>query len=131
MPDIFVPLDTTMNSRYHTDLIRKSVLYDFALNYTDNNRASLLKQYPDITAFRSKFVMTEKLMEDLIAYGEKKGVPRDTAGLASSYELIKIQARALFARDLWNTDAYWQVINDINPFYTKALEALKNDTFDK
>lgn len=131
MPDVFVPLDTSMNSRYHTDLIRKSVLYDFALNYTDNNRSSLLKQYPDITAFRNKFVMTEKLMEDLIAYGEKKGVPKDSAGLATSYELIKIQARALIARDLWNTDAYWQVINDINPFYTKALEALKNDTFDK
>jgi len=131
MPDIFVPLDTTMNSRYHTDLIRKSVLYDFALNYTDNNRSSLLKQYPDITAFRSKFVMTEKLMVDLIAYGEKKGVSKDSAGLATSFELIKIQATALIARDLWNTDAYWQVINEINPFYTKALEALKNDTFDK
>ena len=131
MPDIFVPLDTSMNSRYHTDLIRKSVLYDFSLNYTDDNRASLKKQYPDIAAFRSKFVMTEKLMDDLIAYGEKKGVPKDSAGLATSFELIKIQATALIARDLWNTDAYWQVINDINPFYTKALEALKNDTFDK
>ncbi|HMT29554.1 MAG TPA: S41 family peptidase [Bacteroidia bacterium] len=131
MPDIFVPLDTTMNSKYHTDLIRKSVMYDFSLNYTDINRASLLKQYPDAATFRKNFVMTENLMNDLIAYGEKKGVPKDSAGLVTSGALIKIQAKALIARDLWNTDAYWQVINDINPFYTKALESIKNDTFDK
>jgi|SRR5688572_990491 len=131
MPDIFVPLDTSMNSKYHSDLIRKSVLYEFALSYTDNNRKTLLSDYPDITVFRNKFVVDDKLMNDVIAYGEKKGVPKDSAGYQTSYSLMKVQLKSLIARDLWNTDAYWQVINDINPFYTKAVESMKNDTFDK
>jgi carboxyl-terminal processing protease len=131
MPDIFVPLDTTKNSKYHSDLIRKTVLFDFALTYTDNNRKELLKKYPDISKFRSEFKLTDAMFEDLIAFGEKKGVPRDSAGLAVSSDLIKVQLTALFARDLWNTDAYWQVINEINPFYIKAMESLKNDTFER
>lgn len=131
MPDIFVPLDTSMNSKYHNDLIRKSVLYEFALSYTDNNRKNLGTTYPDILTYRSKFVVNDKMINDMVAYGEKKGVPKDSTGLATSRKLIEVQLKALVARDLWNTDSYWQVINDINPFYSKALESLKNDTFDK
>lgn len=131
MPDIFVGLDTTMNSKYQADLIRKSVLYDFALSYTDNNRKKLLESYPDIQTFRKNFKVTDDLFNEMIAYGEKKGVAKDSAGIATSGKLLRVQLSALFARDLWNTDAYWQVINEVNPFYTKALEALKDNTFEK
>ncbi len=91
----------------------------------------LLASYPDITTFKNKFQTDDKLMNDMIAYGEKKEVVRDSAGLATSGKLMQVQLKALIARDLWNTDAYWQVINEINPFYNKALESLKNDTFDR
>ncbi len=131
MPDIFVPLDTSMNSRYHSDLIRKSVLYEFALSYTDRNRKKLLSDYSDITAFKNKFRTSNELIEEAIAYGEKKGVPRDSVGLKTSYELMRIQLAALIARDLWDTNAYWQMINQINHFYIKAMECLKDDTFDR
>ncbi|MDQ3049624.1 MAG: S41 family peptidase [Bacteroidota bacterium] len=131
MPDIFVPLDTSMNSKYHNDLVRKSVMYEFALSYTDNNRKQLMTKYPDIVAFRNNFLVDDKLINDVIAYGDKKGVVKDSAGLATSYKLLQVQLKALIARDLWNTDAYWQVINDINPFYSKAMESMKNDTFDR
>jgi len=106
-------------------------MYEFALNYTDNNRKSLLATYPDIATFKSKFVVDDKMVNDMVAYGVKKEVPKDTAGLNTSLRLIKVQLKSLVARDLWNTDAYWQMINTINPFYIKALESLKDDTFDK
>jgi len=131
MPDVFVPLDTMQNSKYHTDLIRKSVLYDFALSYTDNNRKKLLELYPDIRTYRSKFIVDQKMMDNLVAYGAKKEVPKDSAGYETSKELLRHQLKALIARDLWNIDAYWQVINEINPFFLKALESLRNDTFER
>ncbi len=131
MPDIFVPLDTTLNSKYHNDLLRKSVLYEYALNYTDNNRKTLLANYPDIATFKSKFTIDDKMINEMVAYGVKKEVPKDSAGLAVSRNLIKVQLKALVARDLWNTDAYWQVINTVNPFYLKAIDCLKDDTFSK
>jgi carboxyl-terminal processing protease len=131
MPDVFVPLDTTYSSKYQSELIRKSVIFDFALNYTDKNREKLKKQYPDVAAFRSGFTVDQKLFDELVEFGVKKGVEKDTAGLARSEKLIRHQLKALIARDLWNYDAYWQVINEINNFYLKALDCLKDDTFSK
>ena len=57
MPDIFVPLDTTENSTYFTDIRRKNVLGDFTLSYTDNHRNELLKKYPNIEVFKKDFIL--------------------------------------------------------------------------
>jgi carboxyl-terminal processing protease len=131
MPDIFVPLDTSWNSKYQQELVRKSVMLDFALSYTDKNRDKLKKQYPDVATFKSSFVVDDALLNELIAAGEKKGVEKDSAGLARSEKLIRIQLKSLIARDMWNYDAYWQVINEVNDFYQKALECMKDDTFSR
>jgi len=42
--------------------------------------------------------------------------------------------KALIARDLWDTSAYWQVINTDNPVdrtFQRAIEALSDNTFQK
>lgn len=131
MPDIFVPLDTTFNSKYFTDLQRKSVIFEFALNYTDRNRKMLMENYPDINAFKKKFKVTESLMEEFVAFGEKKGVVRDSAGYKVSEDRIRVLLEANIARDLWNTSAFWQIYNKANPFVIKAIESIKDDTFEK
>jgi carboxyl-terminal processing protease len=131
MPDIFVPLDTTYNSKYLGDLQRKQVLFEFALGYADKNRKSLMSNYPNINVFKNKFVVTDEFMNELTAFGEKKGVALDTTGYQTSRELIRVQLKALIARDLWNASAYWQVINEMVPAYNKALQSMQDDTFDR
>lgn len=131
LPDIFVPLDTTKNSTYYDDLRRKGILNDYALVYTDDNRKALLKEYADVFAFKKGFVLNDKLMADFISYAAKKDVKKDEAGYKRSEEVIKTQIKALMARDLWNTNAYFVLINDINSFYQKALQSMDNSTFEK
>ncbi|MBK6445348.1 MAG: S41 family peptidase [Bacteroidetes bacterium] len=131
MPDVFVPLDTTMGSTYYSNLLRKGALNDFTLTYTDNNRAQLKANYPTIQVFTEKFKIEQKFMDDFIAFGEKQGVPMDTAGYKNSGPLIRLQLKALLARNLWDTDAYFEVINDINGALQKAIEAIQNNTFEK
>jgi carboxyl-terminal processing protease len=131
MPDVFVPLDTSYSSKYQSELIRKSVMLDFALSYTDKNREKLKKQYADASVFKKNFQVDDALLNELIEAGVKKGVEKDSAGLARSEKLIRMQLKALIARDLWNYDAYWQVINEMNNFYVKALECIKDDTFSR
>lgn len=131
MPDVFVPLDTTMGSTYYSNLLRKGVLNDFTLTYTDNNRNQLKTMYPDIRQFKEKFSLDQKFMGDFFAFAEKQGVAKDSAGLASSEALIKLQLKALVARNLWDTDAYFEVINDINNALQKAVEAIQNNTFER
>lgn len=131
MPDVFVPLDTTFNSKYYTDLVRKSVLSDFALTYTDNNRARLKATYTDTKSFKDKFIIDTKMSDDFYAFAEKKGVSKDEEGVKRSGKFIFEQLRALMARDLWNTSAYFQVINDEDETFMKAVQCIKDNTFDK
>jgi carboxyl-terminal processing protease len=131
MPDIFVGLDTSMSSKYYDDLRRNGIINDFTLNYVDENRANLMQQYTDVYDFKKKFEVTDEFMNKFLAYAEKKKVAKDETGYKTSELLIRTQIKALVARDLWNTNAYYVIINDINVFYKKALESFENNTFEK
>jgi carboxyl-terminal processing protease len=131
MPDLFVPLDTSMGSKYYDELRRNGILNDFTLSYTDDNRAELKKQYADVFALKQNFQVTDEFMNKFVAYAEKKGVQREEAGYRTSEKLIRTQLKALVARDLFGTNAYYVIVNDINPFYTKALESLEDNTFER
>ena len=70
-------------------------------------------------------------MDDFFAAGEKAGVKKDTAGLNISESILKLQLKALIARNLWDTSAYMQVINDVNHALQKAIVAIQDKTFEK
>jgi carboxyl-terminal processing protease len=134
MPDVFVPIDTTLSSSYFGQLVRRGVLNTFALGHVDQNRSKLLAKYPDPETFRTRFTVDEALMSGLVAAAEKEGVAPDAEGLARSKALIELRLKALIARDIWNTSAYWQMINAENPVdrsFQKALEALSDNTFQR
>lgn len=131
MPDIFVPLDTNGTSTYFTDIRRKNVLGDFTLSYTDNHRDALLKQYPNIDTFRRNFNVSDDLFNEFVAAGEKAGVKKDDVGLKTSERILRIDIKALIARNLWDTDAFFQVSNDLNDALQSAIKAIQNDTFSK
>jgi carboxyl-terminal processing protease len=127
MPDIFVPIDTTMSSDYFGQLVRKGVLNTFALNYVDDNRARLMEQYKNVAAFLAGFQVSDELLNSLQEHAKKEEIEPDADGMMRSRSLIDLRMKALIARDLWDTSAYWQVINAENPVdksYQKALEAL-------
>lgn len=131
MPDVFVPLDTSLSSTYYDELRRAGVLNDFTLNYVDENRSLLKETYKDMYAFKTGFNVDENFISRFYTYAEKKSVKRNEEGMKRSDKLIRAQLKALVARDLWNTTAYYYVINDINQFMQKALEALEDKTFEK
>ncbi len=134
MPDVFVPIDTTQSSEYFGQLVRKGILNTFALGYVDENRASLLAKYPSADSFRRQFQVSPELAQALQKAATDDGVEPDADGMARSKELIDLRLKALIARDLWNTAAYWQVINATNPVdrsFQKALESFSDDSFQR
>jgi len=131
MPDVFIPLDTTGNSKYFTDLSRKGLVNQFALKYADNHRDKLKSSYPDFPTFKKGFTVNDEILDELIAAGEKEGVKKDEKGLKSSERILRVQLKALIARDLYKASDFFEVINELNEPYRKALEALKGDEMDK
>ena len=134
MPDIFVPLDTSQSSRLFSGLVRRGVLNTTAISYVDAHRQELHRAHPDVADFQERFQVDEDLYALLWTEAAKEGVEQDEEDLVRSRELIELRLKALIARDLWNTSAYWQVINPGNPVdhsFRKALNALSDDTFEK
>jgi carboxyl-terminal processing protease len=134
MPDVFVPIDTAQSSNYFGQLVRRGVLNTFALGYVDEHRSVLLKEFPDPSTFLRSYKVTTELMDQLVASAEKEDVEPDAEGLERSRSLISIRLKALIARDLWDTSAYWQMINAENPVdrsFQRALEVLEDNTFQR
>ena len=126
MPDYFVPLDTTIYTKYHRELAAKSVIIQQNLRYVDNNRKKLRKQYPDFVSFKERFDVPQSLIDIIVREGEKQGVkPKDDEELTQSLPMLKLQLKALIARDLWNMTEYFSIFNESNAIVNKALEVLE------
>lgn len=131
MPDIFIPLDTTENSKYLTDVYRKGLFNKFTLKYVDQHRAEISKSYPDFNAFKTNFTVSDAIVEEFVAAGEADEIKRDEEGLKASGAFIRRQLKALIANQVWGTSEYYQVINDFNPIVKEALNQMKSDNFKK
>ena len=131
MPDVFVPIDTSMTSDYYTNLIRKGVLYQFTLDYMDSHRDGLTTKYETLDEFQKGFEIDEKLLEEFIAYGEKKKVEYNDDDFKISEKPILNLIKSQFARNIWGTSAYFQIYNQINPEFLKAIEVINDDSFEK
>ena len=126
MPDIFVPIDTTKITDYYTDLWRKGIPNKFVYKYVDDNRKKLTKQYSDFTMYNNEYEIDENTLHKFIKYAQKEGVAENKEELNISKDVIKLQLKALIASSLWGTSEYYQVINQINPIFKKAVEVLDN-----
>lgn len=126
MPDIFIPMDTSMYYRYFNNLVRKNVLFPFVVGLIDKNRDQFKAQYKTFPEFKANFVVTDGMMEELIKAGEKEGIKRDDESLKVSGAIIKRQIKALVARDLYDVGDYYQIMIDEDKEVEKALEILSD-----
>ncbi len=123
MPDVFVPLDTTKYSRYHRQLAAKSIIINAYLKYVDTHRKELKKRYKTFDDFAANYEVPQALINQIVAEGTKEKIePRDEADRAKALEAVRLQLKALVARDLWDMNEYFRVWNSQNDVVNKALE---------
>lgn len=126
MPDVFVPLDTANFSDYYRDLVRKGILNQFILNYIDKNRQSLQAGYPDFKLFKDKFIVSDELFGEMVAFAEKEKLQANQKDIAISGPTIRKLIKAYFARDLWNTSEFYEIYNEDETAVQKAILILNN-----
>lgn len=125
MPDFFVPLDTTQYTPFHRQLAAKSFIINASLRYIDSHRKELRKRYTSFDKFSAEFTIPAAVTDALIADAAKDGVkPKDGAELQATMPQLKLQLKALVARDLWDMSQYFAVINESNHIVMKAVELL-------
>jgi carboxyl-terminal processing protease len=127
MPDVFIPVDSTRSTNYHSRLVRYGVINHTAINYLDRNRAELTRKYPSIKVYKEKFTVTESMLQELLAMAKEEKIEFDEEQFNKSKEFIALQLKALVAQDLFDTSEFFQVINDWNDSYQEALRIINDD----
>ena len=77
--------------------------------------------------FNKDFDLDADMMQQLIEEGEKEGVKFNEEQYKKSESLIKLQLKALIARDLWDMNEYYHTINVVNESVNKAVELLDEE----
>ena len=122
MPDYFVPLDTTLYTPFYRQLAARSYIINANLKYVDAHRKALKQQYPDFVTFLARYDVPQSLLDDIRKTAEKDKVkPKDEAEWKKSLPQLRLQLKALVARDLWDMSQYFQVVNEANPIVQKAI----------
>ncbi len=131
-PDIFVGLDTTWSSKFYGKLVRSGSFNQFVLDYINNNRKTLVKAYPKAENFIKDFNVDTNLLNKFYAFAKAKKVEPDSAeNYMKSIPTIEMQLKGLIAQDLFNGSAYYQITNEQNPIYVRALSAFTDGSFQK
>lgn len=128
MPDYFVPIDTSSFSPYYRDMINKGIFNQFVLRFIDQNRKDLEKKYKDFTSFRKKYDPVPE-MKNLISYAELEGLSFNEINWEKSHERVELLFKAYIARDLWESSNFFEIYNEAEPVYQKAVSILQDTSF--
>ncbi len=128
MPDYFVPIDTTEYTEYSGRINAMGIVYKLALNQVDANRKELLKKYPTIEKFKDEYEVSDKVLAEMIQMATDEKIEYKEDQYLRSKEQFKRRIKALIARDLFNTAAYFKIINDESEIFRKGLEIINNDS---
>ena len=131
LPDIFVPLDTTDNSPYFSNILRKGLDNRFALTYVDSLRQQLESDYPSEDAFVEGFRPSDELVEAFIAFVSEEGVEFSEEDWERSGDAIVLRLRAMIGRNLHEGSTFYRIISELNESLLRAVEVLQDGTFDR
>lgn len=126
MPDYFVPIDTNSVTNLHRNLIAKGVINRLTIGEVDNNRADLLRAYPNVQKFKSDYQISESMINRMkeMANGEK--IEWNDDQFEKSKRFMSIQLKALMARDLYDSSAFYVIMNDENDIFKEGLRIIEN-----
>ena len=128
MPDIFVPMDTSVHYGYFNQIVRKNILYSAVLDHLDKKRDEYVQNFTSFEVFRKNFEADDELVESMFAEADKEGIEKDEEGLEFARPIMKRQIKALIARDLFGQSAFYQIINEEEEVIKEALKVLKNNS---
>ena len=125
MPDYFVSLDTTVYTDYYRSLISNGIFNRFVLQYVDDPRKALQKEYIDFKAFNLGYKASEKALAKLISFATSEGLEFSETDWSVSEAHISLLFKSYMARDLFGMEYFFEVYNSTDEVFIKAVEILE------
>lgn len=120
MPDYFVPWDTTMISPYVNRIFGTDSHRELLIGYLENNR----KKFDNMSfeEYYENFEVSDAMLQDLIGIAEKNNVKFEEKDYNKSKEYMKTLIKAHLGRSIYDDNAFYKIINDINEVYQQAIK---------
>lgn len=120
MPDIFVPMITDTVHTYYNLLANKGLIFQFAFEYTDRNRATLNK-FKDFETFDRKFKMDNATFDEIVAYADEKGISQSDEKVQISKAKIATLFKAFVGRNVLDEKGFYPIYHTIDTTFNRAV----------
>lgn len=123
MPDIFVSRDTSEYSTYLNKVVNYGYLYQFAFQYTDNNRKKLntFKSWQQL----SEYLKNQAVLDEFVKFAATKGVAPNNKDINISRGLINSQLQSYIVRNILGDTGFYPLFYRNDKTVLKALEVIK------
>jgi carboxyl-terminal processing protease len=125
MPDVYVPYLSDSTLIYVNLLNNRGLIFRYAFNYSNKNRKSLLKTYPNAATFKGKFQVSQALLDELIAFGTSNGLEPNLRSIELHTDRLKGLLKAWIARDLYGDSGFYPIYLPLDQDFKKAMEVFK------
>ena len=123
MPNVFVPLDTTQFTALHRQIVARSLVINTTLRYVDEHRAELKARYTSFDDFARNYKVPQAMTDSIFAEAERlKPKPFSKEECDKTLPMLSVQLKALIARDIWDMNEYYRIMNEQNRIVAKAVE---------
>jgi carboxyl-terminal processing protease len=99
-------------------------LIQFAFNYANQNKAMLMKNYPEAEAFIKRMNISDAVLQEYLRfYAQKSGNSVPSLNAAES-KALGTWLKALIGRNLYQDDAFYPIINTMDEVIKQALNSV-------
>ena len=120
MPDYFVPLDTTLNSRYLNELYISNSIQEYTFDYAGVHKVTLEKM--GYQKFLKNFLVTTEMLESLTVVGKRNKIAPDYKDLEKNKRIFQIHLKSQIARKIWGNNGFFPVFNETNEVLDQAIK---------
>jgi carboxyl-terminal processing protease len=125
VPDVFIPMDTVYYTPYYRDLVASGSVNRLVMDLLDEHREDWNKEYNSYSDFYNRFEVSDDIIDELTQRAVDAEIELNQEQLETSMKWLKLQMKALIARNLWSTSEYYQTLNPELPFFETVLEIIE------
>jgi carboxyl-terminal processing protease len=117
-------LDTSFSSRFLTEVVSNALIGKFAYDYLDRNRVSITG-IKELEAYAKAYQLSNNAYQEFVRFAVTQGCASPSISDSKKSEsFIKLQIKALMARQIWRDKGYYMVIQQNDKGLKAAIEAL-------
>ena len=120
MPDYFVPLDTTSSSKYFNELFNANILREYAFTFAEQNESQLKEK--GYKAYLQNFEVNDAMLSRVVVMGIKNKIEARPKDLAKNKRLFQVYLKAEIARNVWDNQSFYPIINETNEVLQQAIK---------